>query len=207
MTYQTNLFGRAEAAIDTMFRSLRRVHLDADAWLDIAPGWLANDTALFEELERTRDWGQRKRWLYEQERIEPRLTSSWSVTSGAPLEPAILEAMRRVLSQRYDVSFDSVGFNLYRDGQDSVAWHRDKIRKEVETPIVPLVSLGEPRKLLFRPLGGGQSRAFPAGRGDLLVTGGTTQRTWEHAVLKVAHAGPRISIAFRYGMRTGAYRA
>jgi len=206
-TYQTNLFRRAEPAIDTTFRSLRRVHLDADAWLDIVPGWLANDAALFEELERTCDWTQRKRWLYEQERIEPRLTSSWSVASGAPLEPAILETMRCLLSERYDVSFDSVGFNLYRDGQDSVAWHRDKIRQEVETPIVPLVSLGEARKLLFRPLGGGQSRAFSAGRGDLLVTGGTAQWTWEHAILKVARAGPRISIAFRYGMRPRAYRA
>src|SRR5580693_4408412 len=104
MTYQANLFGRAEPAIDTTFRSLRRVHLDAGAWLDIAPGWLANDTALFEELERARDWAQRKRWIYEQERIEPRLTSSWSAASGAPLEPAIVETMRRALSERYDVS-------------------------------------------------------------------------------------------------------
>jgi hypothetical protein len=66
-------------------------------------------------------------------------------------------------------------------------------------PIVAPVSLGAPRRFLLRPEGGGRSRAFVAGRGDLLVTGGTTQRTWEHAVPKVARAGPRPTVAFRHG--------
>jgi alkylated DNA repair dioxygenase AlkB len=59
--------------------------------------------------------------------------------------------------------------------------------------------VGERRKFLLRPKGGGASRPFMLGRGDLLVTGGTAQREWEHSVPKVAHAGPRISLAFRYG--------
>jgi alkylated DNA repair dioxygenase AlkB len=101
------------------------------------------------------------------------------------------------------VLFDSAGFNLYRDGQDSVAWHGDKIRKEIQDPIVALLSLGEPRKFLLRPKGGGKSQAFALGHGDLLVTGGQTQRAWEHSVPKVALAGPRISVAYRYGMSTG----
>jgi alkylated DNA repair dioxygenase AlkB len=101
------------------------------------------------------------------------------------------------------VVFDSAGFNLYRDGQDSVAWHGDRISKEIEEPIVALVSLGEPRKFLLRPRGGGKSRAFHLGGGDLLVTGGRTQRAWEHSVPKVAQAGPRVSVAYRYGMATG----
>jgi alkylated DNA repair dioxygenase AlkB len=111
--------------------------------------------------------------------------------------------MRAALSTRYGVTFDSLGFNLYRDGRDSVAWHRDRIRKEVMEPVVPLVSLGEPRKLLFRPYGGGPSRAFPIGHGDLLVTGGSAQRRWEHAILKTRAAGARISVAYRYGLDLG----
>ena len=103
------------------------------------------------------------------------------------------------LCERYDRTFDSVGFNLYRDGRDSVAWHADRIPKEIEAPVVVLVSLGEPRKFLLRPKGGGSSRTLMLGRGDLLVTGGNTQRTWEHSVPKVARAGPRISIAYRHG--------
>jgi len=125
--------------------------------------------------------------------------------SGVPLEPRILDEMRLALSKRYGVIFDSIGFNLYRDGKDSVAWHGDKIYKEIEEPIVVLVSLGEPRKFLLRPKGGGKSRPFHLGRGDLFVTGGKTQRTWEHSVPKAAAAGPRISLAFRYGMDARAY--
>jgi alkylated DNA repair dioxygenase AlkB len=111
-----------------------------------------------------------------------------------------LEEIRDVLSRRYDRVFDSVGFNLYRDGRDSVAWHGDHIKPEIDDPIVALVSLGEPRKFLLRPKGGGRSRAFMLGRGDLLVTGGKSQRSWEHSVPKVAEAGPRISLAYRHGL-------
>ena len=83
-----------------------------------------------------------------------------------------------------------------------MAWHADRIPKEIESPIVVLVSLGEPRRFLLRPKGGGPSRTFMLGRGDLLVTGGNTQRTWEHSVPKVSRAGPRISVAYRHGLET-----
>ena len=151
------------------------------------------------EILRGRDWQQRSRQMYDQAVVEPRLTAPWSLESGRPLEPSILERIRLVLSDRYGRLFDSVGFNLYRDGRDSVAWHGDRIDKEIEDPIVSLVSLGEPRKFLLRSKGGGASRTFMLGRGDLLVTGGKTQRTWEHSVPKVSRAGPRISLAYRHG--------
>ena len=143
--------------------------------------------------------------MYDREVLEPRLTSPWFLDSGEPLEPVIVEEMRRVLSARYELEFDSVGFYLYRDGQDSVAWHGDRIRKEIEKPIVVLVSIGEPRRFLLRPKGGGKSTVFKLGDGDLLVTGGMTQRAWEHSVPKVKKAGPRISLAFRHGMDPKAY--
>jgi alkylated DNA repair dioxygenase AlkB len=203
--YQPTLFGGREVSFDPAFSSLRRIHLDPGAWIDLVPGWVEGADRLFEQVVRTREWAQRSRHMYEHLVPEPRMTARWSLDSGEPLEPAILDEIRRALSSRYAVTFDSAGFNLYRDGHDSVAWHRDKIRREIHDPVVPLVSLGEPRKLMFRPHGGGASRAFPVGRGDLLVTGGSTQRTWEHAVLKVSRAAPRISIAFRYGLDPRAY--
>ena len=116
------------------------------------------------------------------------------------------QLLRLALSRRYGTTFDSIGFNYYRDGRDGVAWHGDHIRRDIAEPVVALVSLGEPRKFLLRPRGGGPSRAFQLGRGDLLVTGGRTQREWDHSVPKVARAGPRISLAFRYGLAPGTYR-
>jgi alkylated DNA repair dioxygenase AlkB len=197
--WQPSLLGAAEQpAIDRSFTSLHRIHLDEGSWVDHAPSWVSGADRLFEIVLFDRPWEQRSRRMYDQRVEEPRLTAPWNADSGQPLEPPILEEIRGVLSERYRRAFDSVGFNLYRDGRDSVAWHADRIAAEIEDPIVALVSLGEPRKFLLRPKGGGASRAFLLGHGDLLVTGGKTQRTWEHSVPKVSRAGPRISLAYRH---------
>ncbi len=204
-TFQPTLFDAAAPAFDRSFGDLRRIALDPECWIDLATGWVSGSDALFQEILLTRRWSQRSRRMYDRRVQEPRLTSPWSAASGTPLEPPIVDEMRRALSQRYGVDLDSAGFNLYRDGSDGVAWHGDRIVKAVAEPLVALVSLGEPRRLLLRRKGGGPSLAFALGRGDLLVTGGRTQRLWEHSVPKVARAGPRISIAFRHGLDPRAY--
>jgi alkylated DNA repair dioxygenase AlkB len=206
LVWQPSLLAIAETIdIDRTFSAMPRIHLDEESWLDHAPGWVSGADRLFDEILGSRRWEQRSRHMYDKKVQEPRLTAPWSRDSGQPLEPSILEEIRLVLSERYGREFDSVGFNLYRDGRDSVAWHADRISKEIEDPIVALVSVGEPRKFLLRPKGGGQSRAFLLGRGDLLVTGGKTQREWEHSVPKVARAGPRISLAYRHNMDAATY--
>jgi alkylated DNA repair dioxygenase AlkB len=93
----------------------------------------------------------------------------------------------------------TAGLCLYRDGRDSVAWHGDTIgRGRREDTMVAIVSLGAPRALLLRPLGGGPAQRYELGHGDLIVMGGSCQRTWEHAVPKTARpVGPRISVQFR----------
>ena len=192
---------------DRSFVRLERIYLDETAWVDHCPGWVSGADQLFDEVLASRPWGQRKRKMYDREVLEPRLTAPWNAKSGTPLEPPILEEIRLALSERYDRTFDSLGFNLYRGGDDSVAWHGDRIPKEVADPVVALLSLGEPRKFLLRPKkgGSGERQTFLLGRGDLLVTGGQTQRTWDHSVPKVKEAGPRISIAFRHDMSRKPY--
>jgi len=202
---QQSLFDGAEPSFDSSFSAVERLELDEDSWVDWVQAWVRGSDRLFQEILRTREWAQRTRWMYEKKVLEPRLTAYWHLHSGASLEPVLLDQMRLSLSARYGVLFDSAGFNLYRDGQDAVAWHGDKIRKEIAEPIVALVSVGQRRRLLLRPKGGGKSRAFSLGEGDLFVTGGKAQRKWEHSVPRVAHAGPRISIAFRHGMDPIAY--
>jgi alkylated DNA repair dioxygenase AlkB len=205
LPFQRELFAPHVARFDGSYSSLRRIALDAHSWVDFAEGWVVGADALFEAVLRARDWKQRTRWLYERHVKEPRLTAPWNAESGETLEPPIVEEMRASLSERYGVRFDSVGFNLYRNGQDSVAWHRDHIRKEFEQPIIALVSLGEPRRFLLRPRGGGSSTAFALGRGNLLVAGGRANHDWEHSVPKVVRAGPRISLAFRHGLDSRSY--
>ncbi|MDQ3953158.1 MAG: alpha-ketoglutarate-dependent dioxygenase AlkB [Actinomycetota bacterium] len=205
LTWQPTLFDADAPAFDASFSRVERIYLDPAAWVDYAPEWVSGSDELFAQVLEDRDWGQRSRRMYDDRVVEPRLTAPWNARSGEELKPPILEDVRVALSEHYGIEFDSVGFNLYRDGRDSVAWHGDRIKKEIEEPLVALVSLGEPRRFLLRPKGGGKSRAFMLGRGDLLVTGGKTQRTWEHSVPKVAQAGPRISLAYRHGLDPGAY--
>lgn len=109
----------------------------------------------------------------------------------------IFEEMRRALDARYDARFVRLSAALYRDGRDSVAWHGDSIARRMESALVATISVGAPRKFLLRPVGGGRSIAFTLGWGDLLVMGGSCQRTWQHSMPKVARADPRIAIMFR----------
>jgi len=205
MLRQPSLFGASQPDFDRAFSTLQRIDLDANAWIDYAPAWLAGSDTLFDQILTARAWQQRTRRLWDKEMLEPRWTSAWTLASGEALRPAIVDAMRLALSSRYGVLLDSVGYNLYRDGRDSVAWHGDQIRRDIAEPVVALLSLGEARRFLLRRRGGGPSMRFLLGGGDLFVTGGTTQRTWEHSVPKAARAAPRISLAFRHGLAPAAY--
>jgi alkylated DNA repair dioxygenase AlkB len=135
--------------------------------------------------------------MYDRVVPEPRLTHRWRLDDG-PGPPAELCEMARVLSERYGVAFTQVGVNLYRDGADSVAWHGDRVARDLPEAIVALVSLGAVRPFRLRPTGGGASIAYLPGPGDLLVMGGSCQRTWQHSVPKTRSVGPRISIQFRH---------
>jgi alkylated DNA repair dioxygenase AlkB len=143
-------------------------------------------------------WEQPEMTIYGRRLPYARLVSRWSHAPPDTLVPAPLEDLRALLSDRYRVTFDSVSVNLYRNGRDSVAWHGDRIARTVHDPVVVTVSVGERRRLLLRPKGGGSSTAFDLGLGDLLVMGGACQRTWQHTVPKVASAGPRMSITLRH---------
>ena len=193
------LTGTSEPAIDHGFTTLTRVELDRTAWIDHAPGWVSGSDEVFLRLRDEAPWQHHVVPMYGRMVAQPRLTAWWSIESGGTPFLPLIEEMRVALMGRYGVTFDSVGLNLYRDGRDSVAWHRDRIAKAIDDPIVVIVSVGEPRRFLLRPGTRGTSRALLLGRGDLLVTGGTCQRTWQHTVPKVAKAGPRISITFRHG--------
>jgi alkylated DNA repair dioxygenase AlkB len=171
---------------------LVRHELSDGAWYDVAEGWVEGADALFTQLADSAPWGEHERYMYDRKVAEPRLTTrAWD----DPPDP--LPAMARALSDHYGEDLSSISANLYRDGRDSVAWHGDRVGRRRAETVVAIVSLGSPRRFLLRPKGGGPSRRLVPNPGDLLVLGGTCQRTWEHSVPKCASAGPRISIMFR----------
>ncbi len=194
---QGSLFAAGEPALDALCP--QRVDLDERSWIDHQPGWLRGADTLFDQLLADNDWRQRTQIpMYDRLVDEPRLVASGHIE--APTTPAVLADAAHRLGAHYDVEFDSLAFNLYCTGADSVAWHGDRHRHTVRNPLVAIVSLGAPRPFSVRRRGGGAARQWMAGGGDLLVMGGACQHEWEHAVPKVAHAGPRISVMWRHGV-------
>jgi alkylated DNA repair dioxygenase AlkB len=190
---QQSLFGGSEPSPDGRFASLARIHLDTTSWVDVAPGWLSGDETLFVALAERVAWEQPVVRMYDREVRTPRLVGRVELDVH-PVLPALVD----LLSDRYGIDLDQVSAGWYRNGRDSVAWHGDRIARERPHAIVATVSLGEPRRFMIRPKGGGPSRSWSLGRGDLVVMGGSCQRDWEHTVPKTADAGPRMALMFRH---------
>ncbi|WP_432001016.1 alpha-ketoglutarate-dependent dioxygenase AlkB [Streptomyces sioyaensis] len=203
---QGSLFDQTDEVRLGSLRGTRRTVLGDGAWLDLLPGWLSGADTLFARLAAEVPWQAERRRMYEQVVDVPRLLAFYGADDPLP-HPVLAEA-REALSVHYadelGEPFTTAGLCYYRDGRDSVAWHGDRIgRGRRENTMVAILSVGEPRDLLLRPRRGGRSVRRPLGHGDLIVMGGSCQRTWEHAIPKTARAaGPRISIQFRpHGVR------
>jgi len=182
--------------------TVRRRPLTDGAWVDVRPGWMSGADALFDRLLTGVPWRAERRQMYERVVDVPRLLCFYDEDDRLP-DPALQtarDALNRHYARELGEPFRTAGLCLYRDGRDSVAWHGDTIgRGSTEDTMVAIVSVGNPRPLLLRPRGGGGGTLrYELGHGDLLVMGGSCQRTWEHAVPKTARpTGPRISIQFR----------
>jgi alkylated DNA repair dioxygenase AlkB len=198
---QTSLFDVDEPVDLRPLAALRRTALGRGAWVDVLPGWLTGADTLFDRLVTSVPWRAERRPMYDRVVAVPRLLSFYGEADVLP-DP-VLDRARAVLAGHYGAElgepFRTAGLCYYRDGRDSVAWHGDTIgRGSTEDTMVAIVSIGAPRALMLRPRGGGESLRYSLGHGDLIVMGGSCQRTWEHAVPKTSRAvGPRISIQFR----------
>jgi len=192
---QHRLFAAGEPSIDPAARFPRR-RLDDISWVDVARDFLRGADSLFERLRNAVPWAQGRRWMYDRMVDDPRL-SHW-YASGEVLPHQALVAVRHALEARYGVRFPSVGLNYYRDGRDSVAFHRDRELRALEDTLVAIVTLGAQRPFLVRPRARGASIDLSPGSGDLIVMGGACQVGFEHGIPKVVHAGPRISVTYRW---------
>ncbi len=157
---------------------------------------------LLEALLDKVPWRAEHRQMYDRVVDVPRLVSFHDLTVQDPPHPQLARLRRRlndIYGGELGEPFTTVGLCCYRNGSDSVAWHGDTIgRGSSEDTMVAIVSLGATRTFAMRRRGGGPSLRLPLAHGDLLVMGGSCQRTWEHSVPKTsAFAGPRVSIQFR----------
>jgi alkylated DNA repair dioxygenase AlkB len=197
-----DLMAGPTAELEPLPGRLKRHVLTAGAWVDVLPGWVRQSDAIFETLLRDVDWRAERRQMYDGVVDVPRLLRWYDGHETLP-HPGRADA-KAALSAHYaeelGEEFVTAGMCLYRDGRDSVAWHGDTIGRSARfDTMVAIVSFGSPRNLMLRPRAGGHDTLrFPLGHGDLIVMGGSCQRTWEHAVPKTARpVGPRVSVQFR----------
>ncbi|MGH9025135.1 MAG: alpha-ketoglutarate-dependent dioxygenase AlkB [Acidimicrobiia bacterium] len=198
--HQRSLLGIGDPAVDRSV-PIERIELDDRAWIEVGRGWLRGADSLLDALIETVEWNQGRRWMYDRMVDDPRL-SRWYRRGDSLPDPA-LDDVGRELHARYRVPLGGPGLNYYRDGRDSVAFHRDRELRHLDDTLIAILTLGAERPFLVRPRGGGNSRNLSPASGDLLVMGGRTQRDWEHGIPKVARAGPRISATWRWSSNRG----
>ncbi len=181
--------------------SLQRTQLSESAWVDHLPGWVNGSDEVFQRLVDEVPWAGERRRMYDRVVDVPRLLAWYG--EHDPWPDPLLGRVREVLNEHYATGpterLVSAGLCFYRDGRDGVTWHGDRVgRSRSEDVMVAIVSFGAPRSLCLRPNGGRETVRHRLGHGDLLVMGGSCQRSWEHCVPKTSRAvGPRISVQLR----------
>jgi alkylated DNA repair dioxygenase AlkB len=210
---QPSLFDAAgEPGIAELDGAVERRTLSDGAWVDLRPGFITAADELCDALARLVPWHEEQLRIYDNTVRVPRLVARYA--EGEALPHAVVgeagSALNAYYAEELGEPFVSAGMCLYRDGRDSVAWHGDRIARESpRDTMVAIVSLGATRPFALRPRSGGPALRLNVGHGDLLVMGGSCQRTWLHSIPKVASClGARISIQFRpdwgQGLRPGA---
>ena len=203
LAHQPSMWDLAEEpALTELAGRVERHPLSRGAWVDHLPGWVSGSETVLEVLLGDIGWRADRRQMYDREVAVPRLLRWYGGDDELPhpLIAAARDALNRHYGPELGEPFVSAGMCLYRDGRDSVAWHGDRLgRARSADTMVAIVSFGSPRPLMLRPVGGGgESLRFPVGHGDLVVMGGSCQRTWEHCIPKTSKpVGPRVSVQFR----------
>jgi alkylated DNA repair dioxygenase AlkB len=163
--------------------------------------------AAFVALRGGVDWHANRRVMYEREVDVPRLTAHFALAKLVAGEAEGIDAngasaiasLARRVGEALATPFNSVGLNFYRDGNDSVAPHNDRLGDLVRGEPIALVSLGSTRRMLIRSKTPGEP-AVPVDleAGSLLVMSWSSQLHYTHGVAKTkARVGERISVALR----------
>lgn len=205
--------GAAGAAAAPALRDLvvERIQLDDRSWVDVCRGWVQNPDEVERALVETTPWNQGRIFRYDRWVDEPRLGAAWR--PGRPVAHPLLVDAHRALRHHYGVPFEGFAMALYRDGRDSVAFHRDREMRWLEDTLIGVLTFGATRSWLLRPRANRYDHEAPnrgalvdlaPASGDLLVMGGRAQVDWEHAVPKVPELRrPRVSLQWRWTSRRG----
>jgi alkylated DNA repair dioxygenase AlkB len=114
--------------------------------------------------------------------------------------PRPLDVLRRRVEEVTGRTFNSVLANCYRDGNDSVGWHRDSDYDHGGQPDIASLSFGATRRFELRDRTSGRPvAAVDLESGSLLLISGEAIARWWHRVPKTTRpVGPRVNLTFRH---------
>ena len=173
--------------------------------------FLLKDVALdlYNKIRKNTEWAQYPITMFGKTVLQPRLIA-WHGTKGTTYSysnttliaegwTAELLFIKRKLKEAFDLDFNSVLLNLYRDGQDSMGWHSDDEKELGQQPSIASVSLGCARTIQFRQRQDHSKKASVLlESGSLLLMQGDTQKHWQHQIAKSKKINsPRINLTFR----------
>lgn len=175
------------------------------------PGWMAAETST-ELLTLAMKWPfeQREVVVWEKRYKTPRLTCFFNNT-GEPYQysnqatpahpwPPELAFIKSKIGIEFGTQFQHCLANFYRDGSDTVGYHRDSEHIFGEAPTIASLSCGATRKFRMRNRRTKEKLDFDLASGDLLVFSKNHVVDWEHSVPKTAKpVGPRLNLTFRSG--------
>ncbi len=179
--------------------------------LEYTKGFLPEKEAsqFFDQLLAITPWKQNTQKMYDKTVVTPRLTAWYGDSSKryhlGNNEFQVNEWSMELINLKERIekctgyTFNSVLLNLYRDGNDSVAWHRDKESELGNRPVIASVSLGQVRNFDFRKVSDHRKKySLALEHGSLLIMKGNLQVKWEHRISKsVIKMKPRINLTFR----------
>ncbi len=152
----------------------------------------------FSQLRSQVPWKAERRPMYDRIVDVPRLLAAYRMDAL----PEALQALQCIAAQvalTIDAPFNSVGLNFYRDGEDSVAMHNDKLHSLARGHPIAIVSLGSPRRMDIRGKAAPRKTVrIELEPGSLLSMSHASQLHYEHGIPKTNQAvGPRISVVYR----------
>lgn len=164
---------------------------------------------LKDKLLHIAHWEQRTQKMYDKTVLTPRLTAWYGDSNYYDLDGNVsgkntwtpeLFSLKERIEKEFGYRFNGVLLNLYRDNNDSVAWHRDKESRYGTRPVIASVSLGQIRNFDFRKKDHHQSKySLPLPHGSLLIMKGDLQENWEHRIAKsTVKMKERINLTFRF---------
>ncbi len=179
--------------------------------LEYKENFLSREEAdhLKDKLLQNTPWEQRTQKMYDKMVLTPRLTawygdsksydSADNNTSKRNEWTPELYALKERIEKEFGYEFNGVLLNLYRNNNDSVAWHRDKESRYGRRPVIASISLGQTRNFDFRKKDHHNSKySLPLPHGSLLIMKGDLQENWEHRIAKsTLPMKERINLTFR----------